>query len=131
MERRVEPPVDAALVAGLASQAGHLASIAEDLITTVRRDRAIKIFGSFIALVLVAGAIANFFNTQATRKNTSVIVSCTDPDGDCYKESRKSSAASIKLINDTVVATVACGNIPSNDTFKEIQECVIATLAKN
>lgn len=125
----VTPEVDAALLAGLASRAGELSTIAENLIETIRLSRLSRIFIVLAALVLLGGMAANLYNTHATNRNTQVIISCTDPSGACYKDSRKTTAGTVKLINDTVIATVSCSKLPENKTYAEIRACVIATLS--
>ena len=133
MSRDKETPVELAgpaLQAAFVVRAGELKTIAEDLITTVRRDKVLRYFFGFISLVLVIGMAVNISNTRASKKNTKIIVSCTDPQGECYKNSQKSSGQSIEFINNVSIAAAYCAKQPENKTVAQIKICVTNSLAK-
>lgn len=131
MRSNEQPPadVDPALIAGLASRAGELATIANDLVATVRISRLTRFFIISGMIVLLGGMAANVWNTFATKRSASLIVSCTDPNGKCYQDSRKDTGQSVQNINDTVIAAVACSKVPTNETTADIRNCVLATLS--
>jgi len=59
------------------------------------------------------------------------LVDCTTPHGKCYQEGQKRTAEAIQaLINDneltreTVIAAIACGQDPANDTKEEVLACI-------
>jgi hypothetical protein len=65
---------------------------------------------------------------QASRQQ---LTDCTTPVGKCYRESQQRTAEAIQaLINDnqltrdTVIAAIACGQDPANDTKEEVLVCI-------
>lgn len=65
---------------------------------------------------------------QASRQQ---LTDCTTPVGKCYHESQQRTAEAIQaLINDnqvtrdTVIAAIACGQDPANDTKEEVLACI-------
>lgn len=103
------------------------------------------LIGLFLILLLaniartsqVVGAIrttqqSNTSLTRETHSTTQLIRSCVDPDGRCYKQGQKRTAAAVANINRVVILASACavgqtGTVVQVQTA--IQGCVIQRLA--
>lgn len=130
-EEAQHPDVNQALIAGLATKAGELANVAEDLVTTVRLNKVARSYLFVITVFLLGVCVIVLWGTVVINKNTEKIISCTEPVGKCYKDGRKSAKENLKLINDTSVAAAYCAKQVNNDTLEEIRKCIVATLSKD
>lgn len=86
-----------------------------------------------IAAAIVYGSIQIITLTEV--KDTSArLLSCTDPNGECYKSGDRRSGAAIKTINEAQkqVVTIAayCAKQPGNVTLEQIEDCVNKELTR-
>lgn len=115
------------------------------MLSTDARKRAlwVVIYVCAAALLLsVIGTLAAVRNTQLEGTPTGQkilaasdrILDCTDPDGQCYKDSQARTAKAVGDINRVIVLAAACSvGVPRDMTVAErqaeISSCVINRLA--
>lgn len=110
---------------------------------------AIASVGSVLVIVAVVAAILVSATNTADIKTTQLegtptgkklleaserILDCTDPEGQCYRDSQERTASAVGDINRVIVLAAACavGLDPESPVAKrqiEIQNCVIQRLA--
>lgn len=102
----------------------------------LRKKRAIALmvqratFSLFILYCLVTMALLLILSYQGNDQR-HLLTDCTIPTGHCYKEGQQRTAQAIQylikdnqLTRDTVIAAIACGQDPANDTKEEVLACV-------
>lgn len=124
------------LIAGLASSASELSSVASDLFKAAllsRVQRAMLLIGMFILVCLVGvvgwGVLVLTHTADQNKENGDLIRDCVTPQGQCYQDGSKRSAEAVKTINDVIVAAAACARSTPGGTVEEIRACVVKTLA--
>lgn len=69
--------------------------------------------------------------TNAAVSANKQVLDCTQPTGDCYRQSQKRSADVVGSINEISLYAAACADQSGVQTVEEIQSCVIGRLAKS
>lgn len=69
--------------------------------------------------------------TDASVATNKQVLDCTQPTGECYRESQKRSADVVGSINEISLYAAACADQSGVQTVEEIQSCVIARLSKS
>jgi len=59
---------------------------------------------------------------------TNLIAGCVTPGQPCYENSRKQTAGAVGSINEITAITVACGDLPGEQTVAQIRACVTQQL---
>ena len=56
------------------------------------------------------------------------VLSCTDPDGDCYRRNAESQAVAVASITEVSIIAAACADRDAPQTLEQIERCVRITL---
>ncbi len=88
----------------------------------------------FVALAMTSFSVVMYYTLQEVQSQTELLVDCTTPDGDCYKNGDRRSSAAVQAINENQkrIVTVAsyCAKLSENDTLTEIEDCTNKELAR-
>lgn len=80
-----------------------------------------------IMVFVTAFSVLMYYTLDEVQKQTSLLVDCTTPEGECYKNGDRRSGAAVKAISDAQkrIVTVAayCAKQPGNETLKQIEDC--------
>ncbi len=81
----------------------------------------------FVAIATGAFSLIMYYTLSEVQSQTKLLVDCTTPSGECYKNGDRRSSSVVKLISDNEkrIVTVAafCAKQPQNVTLKEIEDC--------
>lgn len=88
----------------------------------------------FLYCVIMAYSITqNRDQSQRIERQTKILIDCTTPEGECYKESNKRQSGAIQLIGEqsarAAAAATVCAKIPGNDTFDEVYACTVEEMS--
>lgn len=107
-----------------------------ELVTKRARVIMLERVGTYIIVVaLVVLLIFDIANAFMEAEQRSVLIDCTTPGGECFKEGQERTAAAIQqLIDDNLLQEVAtrrvvvlaaqCANQPGVQTVDQIEACV-------
>lgn len=110
------------------------------------RGRAIllqRIAVAVLVVYIIATLTLLAVNAIQSFQTRSALLDCTQPSGECFKDSQERSGAIIQDLIDAlhkegldremvtrqiVIAAAACADDPGNDTVEQIEACVDRTL---
>jgi hypothetical protein len=92
-------------------------------------SKMILIIVTCVASITILGMLINGMATlqtvtAKTNTLTSVLVDCTTPKGDCYKNANRRQSGTVKAINEVTVIVSYCAMHKENDTEDKIRKCV-------
>ncbi|QOR55317.1 MAG: hypothetical protein SHS37scaffold537_15 [Phage 68_12] len=59
---------------------------------------------------------------------SNLIAGCVTPGRDCYENGQRQTAGAVSSINEITAITVACGDLPGEQTVTQIRACVTQQL---
>lgn len=114
----------------LQASAESVASSLEGLRRNSRTDRIIIITMSIVVIVVLVMLVILGFGEYRAAQQRELILSCTTPTGQCYKEGQARTAGAVKSIVDAnaavAAATAACSE--SHNGYVAIRACIDRTL---
>ena len=92
-------------------------------------SKMILIIVTCIASITILGMLINGMATlqtvtAKTNTLTSVLVDCTTPRGDCYKNANRRQSGTVKAINEVTIIVSYCSMQKQYDTEEKIKKCV-------
>jgi hypothetical protein len=103
-------------------------------VTSKRRTIGYAIVYAGVGVLIVALVVVLIqLRTLAGSNNRTIklIEDCTTAGGNCYEESRKTTADVIRVLNEFTTYVVACADKPGTQTVARIRECALKEAGRN
>lgn len=106
----------------LARRKAQLATLQATFVMLV----ALGVFASLLLIIIQTNRLTEIAETN--RSNGALLLDCTTPEGQCYRDGQARTGEAIGTINEVTILAAACVKIPTNNTEAEIRACIEAGL---
>lgn len=113
----------------------HLESVVAGKRRLYEVSKMVLIAITCVATILILSLIGVGMNqlsdvSENTNHFARVLVDCTTPNGECYKNANRNQSGAIKNINEVTVLASYCAKQPGNTTENQIRSCIESRLPK-